>query len=1728
MAMFAVAVLMSFVAFADVYLNTHIRTSGAPGTGNEFYGYNGGSGPGDDSFAACVNIATNDNVILMVIYGKNGCSTCSSFAKSINEDSGRSFAIGGSINAYFRGGSSACDDAFDFFKTHLGGATGSCHLLGFYGYAPNGTAYTYSGTLPTTYSKFQNVYSTQTAKCRSHIINNQITATARFKCGKTTGSRLEATEQTRSVYVPIYRASRTDLAETDRLIVEYPDGTAATNILEWAAGGATSTNVPVSVAGKWAEKASARLTLTDTVKGGTLDSAAIYFVDGDNAFSFPDMEFDENGEWGQWTLYSEDSWNAATQKVYAANTYSQPDTNDNARVENIVMDFPVSPSNRYEVVYTNDITFFADSMETVDIKHQFNFIVTNLATTVYTNDLAAFESAKDDEEIEFTAIFPGALQVVTNYVEDLEGVNPYDVPESVTTNIVTITNSVFGVASAQGENPVEWTWARSWEDIPVECFTNRVEYALTNEVYAAGAATTNSVNLVLSAPGKKSYYLNQKLAKGTAEIPVSESFASNCVYAVTPQADLSALTNLYSSVGAAFSGVVEVDNEITILPCDNDHAVPSSETVAKAEDPQPVVQDFEVAGVATYYTVQSNWQETAEQEFTVYGTNRTFYVLLPGCETNEDATAQTIIGKTEVFAMTNFYFVALTNAENTEASCEVTWTNLEAVIAVDCTNLYYSVATNEYQYGVAGRAVGGRSEKDIQSFILKVTGGAVWNAKTVAFAKSVFDSDAFADWCASNNVVTLLEECADPETGASLFSYEADANGRSGSAFLSRKGLDASQCEQPPASNVFEVALFRPDGTLAGILEPQMDEKGVCDTDENIARLKELVVIANDLTEPENNDVASTALEAHYGTPTAEVDFQTLSVSDKKDVFKLHDIPANEFVSITAVSLPESHYDGEKPKVSVWRHGTGGKQPAQIAAMGGDHNGNPVWRFAASDVAAGLFAEVTAWTAGNSESLRICSGGSGSGSMFLYPLVVQAAEEFPGVVSFASPSNQMYDVDAEIEIELKVARTGYTGAAAATVTLTECQLPATSYSWVNANNATNITWQEGESGEKSFFVKVKNVLWEDSVSNLVFTITEASGAQLDGGKASVTIGIQQEDDENALTGQISISSPTVAANQTLWLEGGITTNITVVRERVLNEKNDKWEARGEAFAAIAATGGAQLTTNRLEWLKGARVGEREFQVRMPDVGKSGEQSVTLTVSGFDADGKPLTNSVSTIKFMVIPAGAPKFLNNIDAEAYQYVPFDESQGRALLDYNDEDLEIVGYESLSGSLPAGLVASTDEYGLKISGVPTGTNSTEATYQVTLRRKKGENAGYLVKTMPVSVKISSKALGGTPGAGGADNAVIPAFADRRVWQYLPMTNGEGRLTGLLNLSAAPKGSLSARYTTPKRTVQFLAPTLDGVVTNEASGGYRAYAKMEKAGCSLEASFTTDSRAFATFAGLEDGDAAAFESEPGSKPWLCTTNGASAWKGCYTVVLGQTGDAADANVGGVAAVSLRMSSPAMVKTGRVTYNGVLPNGHPLNGTTAFLPPVAGAAAVKVPILWNSAADSLSAILVVTNTGSAIALAADPAVTPFWTTGGGAGAGDLAATGGGLFASEDVATAWKRDFGTGKLVFKYDGNAGSATVAPDGKGVKIDTAGSVDEDGFALESIVLNRVSGVVTGTVLVRFGAQRLSVPFRGAVLSGNKECFMKGTAWYTAVEGDLPVRKSVTVEMVPADPQ
>lgn len=405
---------------------TYCHTQGDPQVGGEAqpYGYKSSSqGPGDRAFQKLIALCSQRIEYkgkyrrpIILHYGKDNCTICSEFAKMVN-DNVRGlppyFAFGRITTGYFRGTDSgtapqACVEARKFFDSHLGGARGSCHLIGCYGIYEDGevfrTSQVLSGALLTAtgyanwviaqVQAFDNAYS-------KHLYKPPA-ANAAFTVED---GQLEATPETKQVYVPFTRTNDFASVETNRLVATFSDNTAVTNDVAWGAD-ARGAEVPVArpPAGWGGMGARIRLELLST-NGVSVATNFITCVAATNALLLPSLDANrlesaEMNPWGVWTLLEGDARNQLTKAVAAANGH----------------------------IVTNDVPRYVDVGPT-----NFTCTITNLVTTVFTNALDLFLTPEEQQfdadvracQTNVYSVLAASTQkasymrvVITNYVDE--------------------------------------------------------------------------------------------------------------------------------------------------------------------------------------------------------------------------------------------------------------------------------------------------------------------------------------------------------------------------------------------------------------------------------------------------------------------------------------------------------------------------------------------------------------------------------------------------------------------------------------------------------------------------------------------------------------------------------------------------------------------------------------------------------------------------------------------------------------------------------------------------------------------------------------------------------------------------------------------------------------------------------------------------------------------------------------------------------------------------------------------------------------------------------------------------------------------------------------------------------------------------------------------------------------------------------------------------------------
>lgn len=531
------------------------------------------------------------------------------------------------------------------------------------------------------------------------------------------------------------------------------------------------------------------------------------------------------------------------------------------------------------------------------------------------------------------------------------------------------------------------------------------------EASAEAVATNTTTTCYVESLSK---YLVDSSVTNAATVSVEVPCA---YYGVVPAADGGAAeTNLWLETTLSVSAEVLSVVETRYALADEGHP-------ADTEVVETNIVSKTVTGVGTnfYHLAVTEYAAAGEpvvkDDFSFAASNSVSYVFGGGAVTNLDGTAYTLVATNVEAAVTNFVRRALSRESGTAT---IYGDVVERVFDIEWTDFHYSVETNEHQRG-AGES---------RAFVLAVPGGVVWDDSLRAFAETVAASTNFTAWCEANNVYTAIIDEAEPGTGASLTAWATASNGVSGASWLSRKGLregeGAGDAASVPAAPWAEdgaawgkaaaPALLRPDGSVVGWLSVH-SANGAYDVAENMARLGELLALAEDVSEGANDYPGSKDLpELAYGGEGVSCG---LSVNDKADWFALTGVAANTAVAFEAVAA-----DGAPTNASVAVTAATADGAAVEPKLPG------VWVFTEKEVAAGIRVGVHAY--GGESAAEAAFGGK---SAFDCSVVAKAAPENAGAVGFKIAEDGVLEGTATNYL-IRLERTGgLTGVATATVSL---------------------------------------------------------------------------------------------------------------------------------------------------------------------------------------------------------------------------------------------------------------------------------------------------------------------------------------------------------------------------------------------------------------------------------------------------------------------------------------------------------------------------------------------------------------------------------------------------------------------------------------------------------------------------------------------------------------------
>lgn len=315
--------------------------------------------------------------------------------------------------------------------------------------------------------------------------------------------QLEATPETKQVYVPFTRTNDLARVETNRLVATFPDNTAVTNDVAWGAN-ARGAEVPVArpLAGWGGMGARIRLELLST-NGVSVATNSITCVAATNALLLPSLDAAplasaSDAAWGAWTLLEGAAAGRLPGAVSEANGHFVTHDTPTPISHEASASFDVT--NRLTVVTTNDLSAFASFdaaswTELTNLVARGSVYVDAGNTLCATNDLVAWTNAvaKGGDALRpQTRTVALDTVTITNFVAGEEALKPVETFTATTT--IEATNELRGVFGVLGTtHAVAFPFA-----VAVALPATNVVSALADGEHPADTASTNATPVAFS------------------------------------------------------------------------------------------------------------------------------------------------------------------------------------------------------------------------------------------------------------------------------------------------------------------------------------------------------------------------------------------------------------------------------------------------------------------------------------------------------------------------------------------------------------------------------------------------------------------------------------------------------------------------------------------------------------------------------------------------------------------------------------------------------------------------------------------------------------------------------------------------------------------------------------------------------------------------------------------------------------------------------------------------------------------------------------------------------------------------------------------------------------------------------------------------------------------------------------------------------------------------------
>ncbi|MBO7655266.1 MAG: hypothetical protein J6U40_10125 [Kiritimatiellae bacterium] len=422
------------------------------------------------------------------------------------------------------------------------------------------------------------------------------------------------------------------------------------------------------------------------------------------------------------------------------------------------------------------------------------------------------------------------------------------------------------------------------------------------------------------------------------------------------------------------------------------------------------------------------------------------------------------------------------------------------------------------------------------------------------------------------------------------------------------------------------------------------------------------------------------------------------------------------------------------------------------------------------------------------------------------------------------------------------------------------------------------------------------------------------------------------------------------------------------------------------------------------------------------------------------------------------------------------------------YNVRNAKRVTIKRAEGVLPSGLTMKYDAatQAIILSGVPKSVGEYTVTYNITESREDGKHT----TTDPIQWDIEVK-----------DPTNINPYIATGWTRTVPVSDDAGHLAGLLTVTATKSNKVTAKFQgTESKTYSFSGGwnglDEEGVITAEI---------VTKSGAKLTFALGADGACEATLEGVPN----YFDGLSASCTLAATDEDFSPFKGYYTVQLPMA-ETENALANGSGYLTLTFTSASAVKSGRVSYAGLLPNGQSISGTSMFT--IRNGFAL-LPIFRRTTYDVIGLQLTVAPEAASLhtednrLIVADEGSVPYWlyrnTSAELESLVPLGVYGGYYAHDESISDSCSATYGAGVEVAliaqsELNGNSRYGTIVSDTAVAIIASDSRIAlAERLRATSLTFNKRTGIFSGVITLQTEIGTLRANYKGVMLPRWYDC-------------------------------